>query len=415
MLSAGCEHPAGRGREGVASGFSAHAKGRASPTRSGMLTLAMSAADQSLTELENLLGPRLFEVKVKMKPPLLLDRRYEIEAIRGRGARGLVVKARDVRLARSVALKIYPHFEPALIAEVEREAQWLARLRHPNIVAVHDVGSAELEFGVIRVPCLFLAMDYIDGPHLRSWIDSERPRPLVIVDAFIAAGEGLAAAHEAGVLHRDVKPANIVLDKQTARVVDFGLAREVPRANEPEGVRSTQYGVTTGTLAYMAPEARRGRVEQRSDLFSFTVSLWESLAGELPFDPEAGEWRLGNHDDFFGADAIPRVLGDVLRRAMSHDLNQRQGSIRELLDELRSRRDRVESGTFTGVVHSILSPFEAGIRRIIGQPRGGVTSRWVDRARAVMIEAEEKAKAEARAAAERAKAGDTKRIPPRGE
>lgn len=357
----------------------------------------MTATDQTLRELENLLGPRLFEVGLKLKPPLVLAGRYEIEEIRGRGARGLVVKACDRKLGRRVALKMYPDFAPALIAEAQQEAQLLAQLRHPNIVAVYDVDSAEIDFGDRRVPCLFLVMDYIDGPHLRAWIASTRPSPLAIVDAFLAAGEGLAAAHARGILHRDVKPANIVLDHQTARIVDFGLAREIPRATDPEAVRATQYGLTTGTLAYMAPEARRGRVDVRSDLFSFAVSLWESLSGVLPFDPEAGEWRLAHHDDFFGADAIPRALGELLRRAMSHDRGQRQQSLRELLDEVRARRDRVEPPSLSGVVQSILGPIESGLRRIVDLPGEGVTARWAERARAIQAEAEAKAKAKAEA------------------
>lgn len=366
---------------------------------------SMSTTDQSLTALENLLGPRLFEVDLNLKSPLLLANRYEILALRGRGARGLVVKARDVKLERRVALKLYPDFAPELISETQQEARVLAQLRHPNIVAVHDVDSADLDFGHRRVPCLFLVMDYIDGPHLRAWIASTSPRPLAIFDAFLAAGEGLASAHAEGILHRDIKPANIVLDHQTARIVDFGLAREAPRAGDPEAVRATQFGQTTGTRAYMAPEARRGRFDARSDLFSFAVSLWESLSGVLPFDPEAGEWRLAHHDDFFGADAIPRAIGDILRRAMSHDRGQRQGSLRELLDELRARRDRVEPPTVSGVVQSILSPIESGIRRIVGGPGEGVSARWAERAREVLAEAEAQAKAEA----ERAKMEEAKR------
>ncbi|MBK8266487.1 MAG: serine/threonine protein kinase [Nannocystis sp.] len=297
----------------------------------------MPTTDNSLVELENLLGPHLVGVALGVGAPPLLANRFRLEGIRGRGARGLVVKAHDLRLARSVALKLYPYPEQTLIAEAQAEARTLAQLRHDNIVAAYDVDFTELDLAGRPLPCLFLVMEYVDGPHVRAWIANESPHAGAIIDAFLAAGEGLAAAHERGILHRDVKPANIVLDpkNKAARIVDFGLARELTRDGDAQ--RTTQYGLTKGTLAYMAPEARRGRTEVRSDLFSFAVSLWECLTGELPFDPDAGEWRLANQPDFAGANKLPPALAPALRRALSYDPDQRQGSLRELLDELRAR------------------------------------------------------------------------------
>ncbi|MCA9634870.1 MAG: serine/threonine protein kinase [Myxococcales bacterium] len=311
----------------------------------------MATAEHSLVELENLLGPRILGAELGVGEPVLFANRFKLEKIRGKGARGLVVKAHDVRLDRSVALKLYPYPEQALIAEAQAEARVLAQLKHPNIVGVFDVDFTEVELGGRRIPCLFLVMEYVDGPHVRAWIASEGPREGMIVSAFLAAGEGLAAAHERGILHRDVKPANIVLDHTTARVVDFGLARSLPR--DGDITRTTQYGVTKGTLAYMAPEARRGRAEARSDLFSFAVSLWECLTGVLPFDPEAGEWRLANQPDFFGADALPPTLAAVLRRALSYAPDERQESLRELLDDIQAlyqrRRRPSRAPLFLGV------------------------------------------------------------------
>ena len=178
-------------------------------------------------------------------------------------------------------------------------------------------------------------MEYIEGPHLSAWIATTNPSPEEIIDAFLAAGEGLAAAHEAGVIHRDIKPANIVIDHKTARVVDFGLARVVPPGSDPTAPRHTQYGVTKGTLEYMAPEARRGRADARSDIFSFAVSLWECLASVPPFDPNAGEWRLGHQADFEGAESIlPPALAQVLRRALSYRPADRHATMREFLDAI---------------------------------------------------------------------------------
>lgn len=334
-------------------------------------------------ELENLLGPRLFAAEAGFGAPVMLANRYLLETPRGRGARGLVVRARDVRLERPVALKLYPRHEPVLVAEVQKEAKVLAQLRHPNIVAVHDVDFAELDLGERRVACLFMVMEYIEGPNVGAWVAKESPSAGAIVDAFLAAGEGLAEAHAVGILHRDVKPANIVIDHQTARMVDFGLAREVPRAGEAEA-RATEYGVMNGTLAYMAPEARRGETDVRSDVFAFSVALWESLTGVLPFDPEVGSWRLGNQVDFDGAEKLPRGIGKVLRRAMSYAAKDRPGSLREVLEGLREERAGLDPSKVIGFVKGLGSRIEG----LIGRPPGGVTSRWAARAREVMAEAE---------------------------
>jgi serine/threonine protein kinase len=349
-------------------------------------------------ELEDLLGPRLFAAKTGFGAPVLLENRYELEHLRGRGARGLVVRARDVRLDRPVALKLYPSFEPALIDEVQREARILARLEHPNIVAVHDMGCAELDLGQRRAPCLFLVMNYIDGPHIRSWVATNRPSVGEIVDAYLAAGEGLAAAHERGILHRDVKPANIVIDRETARMVDFGLARELPRAGEAQA-RATEYGVTNGTLAYMAPEARRGHANARSDVFAFSVALWESLTGVLPFDPEAGMWLLASQADFDGAGALPRGIGKVLRRGMSFSASERP-SLREVLGELGEERAGLAPSKLLGFMKGLGSRIEG----LLGRPSGGVTARWTARAREVMAEAEAEVAAR-REAAQKPKSG----------
>jgi len=351
----------------------------------------MATVEQSLTALENLLGPRLFSLELGLGSPLILANRYWIKSIRGRGARGLVVRASDTNLDRNVALKLYPHNDAAMTAEAKAEAKVLASLRHDNIVLVYDSNFAELHIDQIRIPCIFIVMEYIEGPHLRSWIASQSPDALTILDAFIAAGEGLAAAHAKGIYHRDVKPANIVIDRQTARMIDFGLARQVSDGDTGDA-RTTQYGITTGTLAYMAPEARRGTSDARSDLFSFAVSLWESLSGVLPFDPEAGEWRLGNHDDFFGAERIPKLLANPLRRAMSHASAERQGSMRDFLVELRAKRTQMEPSRLSGFMQSILtSPMAKQIRQAVERPASDLTSSWADRARMI----QERAAAEA--------------------
>lgn len=355
----------------------------------------METVEQSLTALENLLGPQLFSLELGLGSPLFLANRYRIKSIRGRGARGLVVLARDTNLERDVAIKLYPHNDAAMTAEAEAEAKVLARLRHDNVVLVYDSDFADLQIDNVRVPCLFIVMEYIEGPHLRAWIANQRPTALAIIDAFLDAGKGLAAAHAKAIYHRDVKPANIVIDRQTARMVDFGLARQVPEGSDDDA-RTTQYGITMGTLAYMAPEARRGVYDARSDLFSLAVSLWESLSGVLPFDPEAGEWRLGNHDDFFGAEQVPKQVAELLRRAMSHAPEKRHASVKDFLVELRAKREQMEPTRLSGVVQSILkSPLAGRIRQAVERPASDLSASWADRARLV----QERAAAEAERAA----------------
>lgn len=306
---------------------------RATETADSDMLQPSMAAESPITELENLLGPHLFGVELG-GPPVELAGRFRLLEIRGRGARGLVVRAWDTNLGRDVALKLFPSPEASMIEETRGEANALALLRHPNIVAVFDLASAPLNLGGRVIECLYLSMEYIKGPHLRAWIANAAPTLNERITAFLAAGEGLVAAHAAGVIHRDVKPANIVIDHQTARVVDFGLARVVPPGSDPTAPRHTQYGVTKGTLEYMAPEARRGRADARSDIFSFAASLWECLAGVPPFDSNAGEWRLGHQADFDGAEAIPPALAQVLRRALSYRPEDRPSTMRELVDSI---------------------------------------------------------------------------------
>lgn len=297
----------------------------------------MPASPDALVELEDLLGAELFSANNFAGAPVLLAERYQLLEVRGRGARGLVVKARDRSLGRFVAIKLYPKPEEALVAEVQGEAKMLAQLRHKNIVAVFDFQRSTLALSAHSIPCIYLVMDYVEGAHLRSWIASKKPTQEEILEVCLAAGDGLAAAHEQGVLHRDVKPANIVCDSSSvARMVDFGLARSVPDASESQAPRHTLYGYTKGTIAYMAPEARRGQADASSDQFSFAVSMWECLSGELPFDPNAGEWRLAHKSDFFGAEAIPPAIAAVLRRALSYHSYERFDSVKHMLTALRA-------------------------------------------------------------------------------
>src|SRR5207244_1060660 len=180
----------------------------------------------------------------------------------GEGGMGVVYKAFDPELDRQVALKLLHTGEGAASERLLREAQALARLSHPNVVAVHDVGT----FGAH----VFIAMELVEGLTLRQWLTAEKkPLPGEIIDVLLAAGEGLAAAHRAGLVHRDFKPDNVLLSKDgRVKVTDFGLAREgvrrMPRnptnpGSSPPTV--TRTGVVVGTPKYMAPEQLGGAVD----------------------------------------------------------------------------------------------------------------------------------------------------------
>ncbi|MBN1203899.1 MAG: tetratricopeptide repeat protein [Myxococcaceae bacterium] len=232
--------------------------------------------------------------------------RYLILERVGQGGMGIVYAAWDPDLGRRVAIKLLrtdkQHAEGRTIGQARllREAQAMARVTHPHVISVFDVGT--LGEGV------FVAMEFVDGTTLKKWI-KEKPRPWSeVLDTFLAAGRGLAGAHAAGLVHRDFKPDNVLIGKDgRIRVTDFGLARmaeegaEPPRAALPEGTpveeapdlaQLTQDGHAVGTLMYMSPEQRRGDApDARADQFSFCVALYWALYGAWPFERQRSSQR----------------------------------------------------------------------------------------------------------------------------
>ncbi len=280
--------------------------------------------------------------------------RYTVLGPIGSGGMGSVVRAHDPELQREVALKLLRAErmgDANTRSRLVQEARAMARLSHPNVAMVFEVGEVDGH--------LFVAMELIDGRDLRAWMD-ERARPwATVLELFTQAGQGLVAAHAKGLIHRDFKPDNVVVDDEgRARVVDFGLAREQTAAPtepepEPDAVEAfpsdkaadlTTTGTLLGTPAYMSPEQWKGEaVDARSDQFSFCVSLWEALFGERPFaGNDMGTLMVavteGNRRPEPSTVAVPGRVLRALRRGLSPDPAERWPDMSALLVALRPRR-----------------------------------------------------------------------------
>ncbi|MCB9719119.1 MAG: serine/threonine protein kinase, partial [Myxococcales bacterium] len=277
------------------------------------------------------------------EPPRL--GRYELEGPLGAGAMGRILLARDRELQRRVALKlIAPELadDPTARIRIVREARAMAKLSDPHVAQVYEVVNDDEH--------LFVVMEYVDGTRLRTWLE-ERPRPWrEVVAVLVQAGRGLAAAHAKGLAHRDFKPDNVVLQTDgRAKVVDFGLARdfgesELERTPDPDVPATlTATGAWLGTPAYMAPEQwEGGRVDARSDQFSFCVALYEALSGRRPFEGEtAAEVRAalgsGRVPPLGGPSRIPRRIEAAILRGLRADPAERWPSMEPLLRALAPR------------------------------------------------------------------------------
>jgi serine/threonine protein kinase/tetratricopeptide (TPR) repeat protein len=327
--------------------------------------------------------------------------RYVVVDIVGQGGMGVVYAAWDPQLDRRIALKLVTLGSQTGLGvgtdgdihrlRLLREAQSLARLEHPNVVKVHDVGVCRAgPHGAIGPEQVFIAMEYVPGRSLRDWLRARKRSSKAVLEVFIAAGRGLAAAHRAGLVHRDFKPDNVLVgDAGEVKVVDFGLARDsraddrprvrewtdtepadaralaeadAPVELEPEPsaehssldspasvVRSrlasstgnlTLTGTVLGTPAYMAPEQHaRATVDARSDQYAFCVALWEAMYGKRPFpgrrsDVLADRKRKLQIRESSRGQRVPRWLRSALLRGLSVDPARRFAGIDELLAEL---------------------------------------------------------------------------------
>ena len=273
---------------------------------------------------------------------------YTIESLLGSGGMGEVYLAREIKLDRRVALKILPrHF----VADVERatrfkrEALALSALNHPNLVTIYEVGEAD--------GLNFIAMEFVEGQTLRSMMRNG----LKLKDSLSIAGqvaEALAAAHRQGIIHRDIKPDNIVVRPDGyVKLLDFGLAKlteaRVPREAD---AAQTQAGAALGTLAYMSPEQAAGETtDHRTDIWSLGVVLYEMVTGRKPFD--GGDRRvtvnaiLSSEPDSASSfdPTLPAELDLILDKALEKDRDLRYQTAADFRADLRRLLRSIESGT----------------------------------------------------------------------
>jgi serine/threonine protein kinase len=262
---------------------------------------------------------------------------YEVQSLLGAGGMGEVYRGHDARLGRDVAIKVLPPVfsnDQERLRRFELEARAAAALNHPNIVAIHDVGTTN-----DGIP--YVVSELLDGETLRQCL-TRGPLPVrKTVDLALQMASGLAAAHEKGIVHRDLKPENLFLTKDGhLKILDFGLAKLVRSPSSPEArtlTEGTSAGAVMGTLGYMPPEQVRGlAVDQRSDIFAAGAIVYEMLSGKRAF---CGETRADTIEAILSRDppalsetnpSVPPSFERIVRRCLEKDANERFHSIRDV-------------------------------------------------------------------------------------
>jgi hypothetical protein len=277
----------------------------------------------------------VFVTMVDLRPGTVFHGRYEIQSPLGRGGMGMVYRARDRTLDEIVAIKVLrPDFgqDPRMADRFRSEIKLARRVRHRNVCAIHDYGE---DRGL-----LYISMELVEGVDLKRVLRERGALPAAqAYDLGIQIAEGLQAVHEAGIIHRDLKSPNIMVDGAVARLMDFGVAKRLGEGTV------TATGNIVGTPEYMSPEQAQGRkLDYRSDIYALGIVLYEMFTGAVPFRGETPISTILKHIndppplDGPPAVGIPPDLKPVLRRCLAKDPAERYASARETAEALRDAR-----------------------------------------------------------------------------
>ncbi|MBV8674338.1 MAG: tetratricopeptide repeat protein, partial [Acidobacteriaceae bacterium] len=313
----------------------------------------------------------VFGAQPLLEPGYILAQRYEILALLGEGGMGAVYKARDIELNRTIALKTIRREYAGNTAIVDRFKQELilsTQVTHRNVVRIYDLGEAE--------GMKFITMEYIEGADLRTLIHERKKLPAdEAVEIIQQVCKALDAAHAVGVIHRDLKPQNIMREDLSGRIVvmDFGLARTL------EGDGMTQTGALVGTMEYMSPEQALGKaLDQRSDIFSLGLIFYELLTGEAPFRADSALASLikrtqerpvpvSHHDS-----SIAGPIDRIVNRCLERDVTLRYQTTGELLADLNKWSGKTSSGSVAVAPRSYPSPAQLWLKKNRWLVAGGI-------------------------------------------